>query len=71
MTQMSKIEAPPNSFKVYPAYLRSRDENRKLYGLLSKSLVMLEIECNRRQLRGEDVSHVRDFISRARREALS
>jgi hypothetical protein len=52
-------------FDAPAAYLRERQENQRLYGLLSRSLTLLRLECNRRELRGEDVNHVRDFIREA------
>lgn len=67
--ELVRIEAPPE-FKAYPAYLREREENRRLYKKLSAALELLTLECHRRELRGEDVAHVRDFISRQRSELV-
>lgn len=67
MNAVSKI-VPANWYSQYEA---ERETNRKLYGLLDRSLILLETECSRRELRGEDVSHVRAFVANARKEALS
>lgn len=55
----------PDPFDSFAAYQRERAENQRLYGLLSRSLMLLGTECSRRELRGEDVSHVRAFIKEA------
>ena len=55
----------PNPFDSYAAYQRERSENRRIYDLLARSLTLLGSECSRREVRGEDVSHIRAFIKEA------
>ena len=52
-------------FNALGAYEREREENRRIYSKLSKALTLLRMECSRRELRGEDVSHIRAFIAEA------
>jgi hypothetical protein len=61
MNAISKI-AP---FDAYAAYQRERDWSREVEKRLSKALMLLGIECDRRERRGEDVAHIRAFISEA------
>lgn len=61
MTYQNRLE-PFNSFA---AYKREREHSRLLEQRLSKALSLLSMECSRRQLRGEDVEHIRDFIKEA------
>lgn len=49
-------------FNSYAAYQREREHSRKLEQTLGKALELLRLECHRRELRGEDVSHIRAFI---------
>ena len=56
-------EAP--RFNSYAAYQRERAYSRKLEITLSKALTLLDLECARRELRGEDVAHIRQFIREA------
>ena len=67
MNAVSAI-VPANWYRQYEA---EHEENRKLYSWLDRSLTLLEVECRRRELRGEDVAHVRAFVANARKEALS
>lgn len=53
-------------FDSYKAYQREREYSRKLEDLLSRSLMILGMECDRREMNGEDCSGIRDFIRRAR-----
>lgn len=55
----------PNPFDSFAAYQRERAENRRIYDLLARSLSLLGSECSRRELRGEDASHIRAFIKEA------
>lgn len=61
MTFQSRIQ-PFNSMA---AYAREREHSRALETTLSRALTLLRIECGRRELRGEDVSHIRAFIAEA------
>jgi hypothetical protein len=61
MSAAHKIEP----FDAYPAYERERAWARELETRLSKALALLRMECNRRELRGEDVAHIRAFITAA------
>lgn len=53
------------SFNPIAAYERERAHARKLERTLSKALTLLRMECTRRELRGEDVAHIRQFITEA------
>lgn len=54
----------------YPNYFacwtRECEENRKLHSLLTRATLLLESEANRRERAGEDVTHLRAFITEAR-----
>jgi hypothetical protein len=63
MTVQSRIRANAED---YPAYLREREHSRKLERLLSRATTLLDMECDRREARGEDVGHLRRFILEAR-----
>ena len=52
-------------FNAFAAYEREREENRRLYGMLFKAVTILRLDADRREARGEDVSHVRAFIKEA------
>lgn len=52
-------------FKPLEAYERERAYSRALEKKLDAALMLLGMECQRRELRGEDVAHVRDFIKSA------
>ena len=52
-------------FDAFAAYNRERDWARTVEQRLSKALALLRLECDRRDLRGEDVSHIRAFIAEA------
>lgn len=52
-------------FNAYAAYERERAHSRAVEQTLSKALILLRNECDRRKSRGEDVAHIDDFIRRA------
>ena len=52
-------------FNAYAAYERERAHSRKIEMTLSKALMLLRLECDRRELRGEDVDHLRVFLREA------
>jgi len=52
-------------FNAFAAYERERDWTRELETRLGKAMTLLRMECNRRELRGEDVAHIRAFIAEA------
>ncbi len=52
-------------FDALAAYEREREWSRVIERRLSKALLLLRIEADRRELRGEDVSHIRKFIGEA------
>lgn len=54
-------------FNAMRAYERERDHSRRMETYLAKALLLLSMECSRRELRGEDVSHIRAFVSEASR----
>ena len=54
-------------FDAYAAYQREREWTRTLEQRLFKACSLLRMECDRRELRGEDVAHIRAFV----REAMS
>lgn len=56
---------PAAPFDPLAAYDRERAHARRIEHLLSRSLMLLGMECSRRELRGEDVSHIRAFIAEA------
>lgn len=62
MNAQTKIEP----FDAFAAYSRERAYSRQLEKALSASLNLLSTECDRRELRGEDVAHIRAFVSRQR-----
>lgn len=53
-------------FDSYAAYKREREYSRNLEVNLDTALGLLSMECGRRELRGEDVSSIREFIRKAR-----
>lgn len=57
-----KVIAP---FNPMAAYQREREYSRKIEATLSNALTLLGVECGRREMRGEDVSHIRTFIKDA------
>lgn len=59
MNAQTKIE-PFNSLR---AYHREREYSRRIEARLSKAITLLRMECSRRELRGEDVAHIRAFIA--------
>jgi hypothetical protein len=54
-------------FNALAAYEAEREYSRKLERALSDALGLLDMECGRRALRGEDVESVRKFISDRRK----
>ncbi len=52
-------------FDAMKAYERERKHSRRMETYLAKALLLLGMECGRRELRGEDVSHIRKFIGEA------
>ncbi len=68
MGKMSEIAADISTlvpFNALKAYERERDHSRRMETYLAKALLLLGMECGRRELRGEDVSHIRKFIGEA------
>lgn len=73
MGKMSEIAADLNAldepriipFNALAAYERERDHSRRMETYLAKALLLLTMECSRRELRGEDVSHIRSFVTEA------
>ena len=59
------VTIPIEPFNAFAAYRRERDYSRKLEDKLSRALLLLSSECSRRELRGEDVAHIRAFVSEA------
>lgn len=53
---------PFNSMK---AFEREREYSLKLEKQLAKALMLLGMECDRRQMRGENVEHIRAFVREA------
>lgn len=62
VTRIAPALAPFNAFASYEA---ERAHSRTLERTLSSALTLLRIECSRRELRGEDVGHIRQFIAGA------
>jgi hypothetical protein len=52
-------------FDAFAAYNREREHSRAIEQTLSKALMLLRLECDRRELRGEDVAHIRAFLKDA------
>ena len=52
-------------FDSFAAYNREREHARKIEGLLSKALILLGSTATRLELRGEDMAHIRQFITDA------
>lgn len=52
-------------FNPLAAYEREREHSRAMEERLSRALSLLRMECNRRELRGEDVAHILSFIAEA------
>lgn len=52
-------------FNPMAAYERERVYSATLERHLSRALMLLSMECSRRELRGEDVAHIRRFIAEA------
>lgn len=65
MNAVTKIK-PDRVFNALAAYEREREYSKKLERALSDSLGLLTMECGRRELRGEDVAAVRQFIAEQR-----
>ena len=61
MNAQTKIEP----FNPMAAYKHEREYSATLERHLSKALALLSMECSRRELRGEDVAHIRRFIAEA------
>lgn len=62
------MNAPAKVFNAYSAWERECARNDKLWDALQRSLMLLGMECNRRKLRGEDVSAIEAFIARTKEE---
>lgn len=62
------VQAKVRPFNAYSAYLAAEDRNAKLWDALQRSLMLLGMECDRRKLRGEDVSAIEGFIARTKEE---
>lgn len=68
MGKMGEIAADMSAvmpFNPLAAYERERDHSRRMETYLSKALLLLSMECSRRELRGEDVAHIRAFVAEA------
>jgi hypothetical protein len=50
----------------YGMYLREREHCRTVEELLSRAVTLLDMETDRREASGEDVAHIRAFITEAR-----
>lgn len=66
MSIHAKIKPAGEYVNYYASYLQERAYSKRIESLLSRSLALLEIECGRRELRGEDVAHIRAFVKEAR-----
>lgn len=71
MATQPKLAADPPTFNAYAAYTEAREENRKLWDALSRSLECQSIMADRLERRGVDVAHHRDFIRNIRTRVLS
>jgi hypothetical protein len=69
MTAQARL-ADFKPFNSLAAYEEARERVRMLQGHLETTLGLLEMECGRRELRGEDTAYVRAAVSRVRREAF-
>lgn len=65
LTVQERIEPAIKPFDSFGAYQRERAHCRNLERTLSKALALLQMECSRREGRGEDVAHIRAFIKEA------
>lgn len=67
MTVQTKIKPAGEYVNYYASYMKERAYSKRIERLLSRSLDLLEMECGRRERRGEDVAHIRAFVKEARR----
>ena len=67
MTAMTELK-PPDPW--FPKYRAEREENRRLYDLLDRSLLQLEMVADQREAHGQDTATLRAFIGNARKEAV-
>ncbi len=68
MSKMSEIAADVSAFIPFDplaAYERERDHSRRMETYLAKALLLLSMEASRRELRGEEVGHIRSFVREA------
>lgn len=56
---------PIKPFDPMAAYQRERQHARLMETRLASACALLRMECDRRAARGEDVSHIREFLARA------
>lgn len=66
--QEGGVNVQTKPFNAYSAWQRECERNDQLWNALQRSLALLEMECDRRKLRGEDVSAIEDFIARTKKE---
>ena len=52
-------------FDAHAAYKAEREHARTIEALLANALILLGMECSRRENNGEDVAHIRAFIKKA------
>ena len=65
MNAQTKEAVAIKPFDAFAAYTREREWAREVESRLTRALQLLGMECSRRELRGEDVSHIRAFIAEA------
>lgn len=70
MNVLSVIEAPPET-NWYALYLEERQQNKKLFGLLSDACMVLRNEADYRDRHGRDGETLRGIATRLKTEALS
>lgn len=70
MNAFSVIEAPPET-NWYANYLKEREQNKKLFSLLSDACMVLRNEADWRDRNGRDGETLRGIATRLKTEALS
>ena len=53
------------AFNAVAAYEREREENRRVWGLLQRAIILHRMEAERRERNGEDATGLRRFIADA------
>ena len=64
MTEQAHVEPAP--FDAYAAFKREREYTRQLEATLERALVLLAFRSDKLAVLGEDETHIRDFIVRAK-----